>query len=278
MGFTEGRAETMGSLDGKVAIVTGAASGIGECVAHTLAARGARVVVADRNGAGAGAVSRAIVAEGGVSVPFEVDISQEDQMASLVRRAVDEWGGLDFLHNNAADTRDEVIGRDGDVASMDVAVWDQTMAVNLRGTMLGCKHAIPQLLARGGGAIVNTSSNSAFSGDLSRAAYGASKAGINALTQYVAAQYGMQGIRCNAVSPGLVMTPAADRNLTPEAREIFQLNHLSPRLCLPQDIANAVAFLASDEASFVNGQVLKVDGGMLAHMPTHAQFIAAATG
>jgi len=268
----------MGSLDGKVAIVTGAASGIGECVAHTLAARGAHVVVADRNGEGAEAVSRAIVAEGAVSVPFEVDISQEDQMASLVRRAVDEWGGLDFLHNNAADTRDEVIGRDGDVASMDVAVWDQTMAVNLRGTMLGCKHAIPQLLARGGGAIVNTSSNSAFSGDLSRAAYGASKAGINALTQYVAAQYGMQGIRCNAVSPGLVMTPAADRNLTPEAREIFQLNHLSPRLCLPQDIANAVAFLASDEASFVNGQVLKVDGGMLAHMPTHAQFIAAATG
>lgn len=264
----------MGALDGKVAIVTGAASGIGECVARTLAGRGAAVVVADLNEKGAEAVAGSITGDGGTAAGFGVDVSVEEQVAAVVQHAVDRFGGLDIMHNNAADTRAEVIGRDGTVDSMEVSVWDQTMAVNLRGTMLGCKHAIPRLLERGGGVIVNTSSNSGLSGDLSRTAYGASKAGINALTMYVATQYGMQGIRCNAVSPGLVMTPAAERNLTGEAREIFRLNHLTERFGVPEDIARAVAFLASEEASFINGQVLCVDGGMLAHTPTYAQFIA----
>ncbi len=264
----------MGNLDGKVAIVTGAASGIGECCARTLAGRGASVVVADLNGPGAETVAGSIRADGGSASWFAVDVSEEEQVSALVEHAVSEYGGLDIMHNNAADTRAEVIGRDGNVDSMDVAVWDRTMAVNLRGTMLGCKFAIPRLLERGGGVIVNTSSNSGLSGDLSRTAYGASKAGINALTMYVATQYGMRGIRCNAVSPGLVMTPAADRNLTGEAREIFRLNHLTERFGVPEDIAKAVAFLASEEASFVNGQIICVDGGMLAHTPTYAQFMA----
>ncbi len=265
----------MGNLDGKVAIVTGAASGIGECTARTLAGSGASVVVADINGSGAESVAASIGAEGGMASWFRVDVSVEAQVAALVQHAVDRFGGLDMIHNNAADTRAEVIGRDGTVDSMDVDVWDQTMAVNLRGTMLGCKLAIPRLLERGRGVIVNTSSNSGLSGDLSRTAYGASKAGINALTMYVATQYGRRGISCNAVSPGLVLTPAADRNLTPEAREIFKLNHLTERFASPQDIANAVAFLASDQASFINGQILCVDGGMLAHTPTYGQFMAA---
>lgn len=267
----------MGTLEGKIAIVTGAASGIGECVAHTLAGRGASVVVADRNEEGAHAVADVINKEGGRAEPYAVDISVEAQVAALMEHAAGRFGGIDILHNNAADTREEVIGRDSVIGDMDVGVWDQTMAVNLRGTMLGCKHVVAHLLARGGGAVVNTTSDSGLSGDLTRSAYGASKAGINAITVYMATQYGMQGVRCNAVSPGLVMTPAADRNLTEEARQIFSLSHLSPRLCQPQDIANAVAFLASDEAGFVNGQILQVDGGLLAHMPTHAQFIAAAS-
>lgn len=263
----------MGRLEGKVAIVTGSASGIGECSARTMARHGASVLVADIDGAGARTVAESIAAGGGQASWFEVDISMEDQVQAMVADAVSTFGGLDILHNNAADTRADVIGRDGDVAGMDVGVWNQTMAVNLRGTMLGCKHAVPRLIERGGGSIVNTSSNSGLSGDLSRTAYGASKAGINALTQYVATQYGMRGVRCNAVSPGLVMTPAAERNLTGEAREIFRLNHLTERFGTPQDIADAVTFLASSEASFVNGQVLCVDGGMLAHTPTYAQFI-----
>jgi NAD(P)-dependent dehydrogenase (short-subunit alcohol dehydrogenase family) len=265
----------VGNIEGKVAVVTGAASGIGECSARTLARLGASVVVADVNSAGAESVATSIAADGGRASWVAVDVSVESQIEAMVEHAVERFGGLDILHNNAADTRAEVIGRDGMVDAMDVGVWDQTMAVNLRGTMLGCKHAIPRMLERGSGAIVNTSSNSGLSGDLSRTAYGASKAGINALTMYVATQYGMRGIRCNAVSPGLVMTPAAEINLTGEAREIFRLNHLTARFGVPEDIARVVAFLASDDGSFINGQVLCVDGGMLAHTPTYAQFMAA---
>lgn len=265
------------SLENKVAIVTGAGSGIGECVAHTLAGRGATVVVADINGPAAVAVAAAIGEAGGTAQPYEVDVSSEEGVRGLVEFAVGQFGGLDVMHNNAADTRAEVIGRDGQVADLEVEVWDRTMAVNLRGTMLGCKYAIPRLRERGGGAIVNTSSNAALRGDLSRTAYGASKAGINALTMYVATQYGRHGIRCNAVSPGMVMTPSVERNVSPVEREILRDNHLSPRFCLPQDIANTVAFLASDEGGYINGQVLCVDGGMFAHTPTYAQFVAFAS-
>lgn len=260
-------------LDGKVAVVTGSASGIGECVAHTLAGRGAAVLVADLDGEGAEAVSAAIAAEGGIADHLRVDVSDESQVSAMMARAVERFGGIDVVHNNAAATGADVIGRDGDIATMTVGVWDRTMAVNLRGAMLGCKHGLPRLLERGGGVIVNTSSDSALAGDLSRSAYGASKAAINALTSYVATQYGRRGIRCNAVSPGLVLTPAADRNLTGQAREIFRQNHLSDRFGYPQDIANVVAFLASDEGSFINGQVLCADGGMLTHTPVYAQFI-----
>lgn len=267
--------EGPGAFDGRVAIVTGAASGIGERSARTLAERGASVVVADVNGAGAEAVADSITAGGGTATWFAVDVSVEEQVSAMVNHAVERFGALDVVHNNAADTGAEVIGKDGTVDCMEVSVWDQTMAVNLRGTMLGCKHAIPRLLERGGGVIVNTSSNSGLSGDLSRTAYGASKAGINALTMYVATQYGRRGIRCNAVSPGLVMTPAAERNLTGEAREIFRLNHLTERFADPDDIARVVAFLVSNDASFINGQIICVDGGMLAHTPTYAQFMGA---
>jgi NAD(P)-dependent dehydrogenase (short-subunit alcohol dehydrogenase family) len=260
-------------FEGKVAVVTGAASGIGECSAHTLAGRGASVVVADRNVAGAETVAKAIIEAGGMAEPFEVDISLEEQVRSLMAFAVDRFGGLDVVHNNAADTSAEVIGRDFDVATMTVDVWDRTMAVNLRGTMLGCKHALPRLIERGGGVIVNTSSDAALAGDLSRTAYGASKGGINALTMYVATQYGRQAIRCNAVSPGLVMTPSADRNLTGEDRDIFRRNHLSARFGRPEDIANLVAFIASDEGSFVNGQIICADGGMLAHTPVYEKYV-----
>lgn len=261
-------------LEGKVAVVTGAASGIGECVAHTLARRGAQVVVADVNADGAAAVAGAIADDGGQADHVGVDVSSEEQVAAMMAHAVERFGGIDVVHNNAADTGADVIGRDFDVASMTVQVWDRTMAVNLRGTMLGCKHAIPRLLERGGGVIINTSSNSSFAGDLSRSAYGASKAGINALTMYVATQYGARGIRCNGVSPGLVMTPAAERNLTGDAREIFRVNHLTNRFGYPQDIANMVAFLASEEGSFITGQIVCVDGGMLAHTTPYAQFMA----
>jgi NAD(P)-dependent dehydrogenase (short-subunit alcohol dehydrogenase family) len=177
------------------------------------------------------------------------------------------------LHNNAGGTGPG----DSDVVNMDVEEWDRTFALNTRGTMLGCKAVLPLMLQRGSGSIVNTASNSGLSGDLTRTAYGVSKAGVCMLTQYVATQYGRFGIRCNAVSPGLVMTPKMEAaEALPEAiREVYQLSHLVPRFATPQDIANAVAYLASEEAGYINGQVLCVDGGMLAHTPSYAHFVQA---
>ena len=188
-------------LKDKVAIVTGSASGIGRSTALLLASEGASVVVADLDGPGAEKVVAEIEAAGGKALARVVDVSREDAVREMIAAAVDTWGGLDILHNNAAALGPASPGRDMDVASMDVEIWDRTMAVNLRGVMLGCKHAIPAMLERGGGAIVNTSSGSAQRGDLAIPAYAVSKGGVDTLTRYVATQYGKRGIRCNAIAP-----------------------------------------------------------------------------
>ncbi len=261
-----------GKLAGKVAIVTGAASGIGRASARAMAAAGAAVVVADRNAVGAELVAREIAAAGGRARAQAVDVSEESSVAAMIEAAVAAFGGLDVLHNNAAESDPAIMGRDLEIAELEVAVFDRALAVNLRGPLLGCKHAIPQLLARGGGAILNTSSASGLVGDLSRTSYGISKAGLDALTRYVATQYGKRGIRCNSIAPGVIETPALAANVPPEQIAIFEGNHLTPRLGRPEDIAAAAVFLASDDAAFITGQVLCVDGGLLAHHPTFAEF------
>ena len=259
-------------LAGRVAIVTGAASGIGRATAHALARQGAAVVVADLNSEGANRVAKEIEAEGARALGHACDVADEDSVRGMVAAAVDTYGGLDILHNNAANSNSAVIGRDGALVDMKVEVWEATMAVNLRGPMLGCKHGIPELLKRGGGAIINTSSTSGLVGDIARPAYGSSKAGVDSLTRYVATQYGKQGIRCNAIAPGVIATPALEANVPKEQIELYKGNHLTPRLGKPEDIAGMVVFLASDDGAFVTGQVLSVDGGMLAHHPTFAEF------
>jgi NAD(P)-dependent dehydrogenase (short-subunit alcohol dehydrogenase family) len=263
----------MSTLEGRVAVVTGSASGIGEAVVRTLARRGASVVVADINGPGAEQVAEAIAADGGRARPCTVDVAQPDQVHAMVATALAAFGRVDILHNNA------MAGSplDLDVVHLDLAAWDLAMSVNLRGYLVGCQAVLPHMLERGTGVIINTSSNSGLSGDLTRTAYGVSKAGVNALTMYVATQYGRRGIRCNAVSPGLVMTPAmeAAQALSAQDREIYHLSHLTPRFAYPADIANYVAFLVSDEAEMINGQILCIDGGMLAHTPSYAQFLVA---
>jgi NAD(P)-dependent dehydrogenase (short-subunit alcohol dehydrogenase family) len=146
------------------------------------------------------------------------------------------------------------------------------MAVNVRGAMLGCKHAIPHMLAAGGGSIVNTSSTSGQFGDLSRVAYGVSKAGVDSLTRYVATLHGKQGIRCNAIAPGPIFTPALEANIPAEQLAVFVGNLVTPYAGRPADIASMVVYLCSDEARYVTGQVINVDGGMVMHTPTFAQF------
>lgn len=261
----------MGRFDGKVAVVTGAGSGIGRATALRLASEGAAVTVADVRGGAARAVADEIAGAGGRARAQEVDVADAAAVEALVADTVSAYGGLDALHNNAAALDQNAL--DQDVVTMDLAVWDRVLAVNLTGPMLGCRYAIPALLERGGGAIVNTASAAAFYGSHALAAYGTSKAGLVALTRYVATAYGEQGVRCNAVAPGVVVARDAQEALggpMGDRLRRYTTSHLTGRLGYPEEIAAAVAFLLSDDATFVTGETLRVDGGFTAHTPTYA--------
>lgn len=262
----------MGLLDGKVGIVTGSGSGIGRATAIRMSAEGASVVVADINLAGAQDTVQSITAAGGKAIAHETDIASEASVKSMVDAAVGSFGRLDVLHNNAANVF--VVPNDLDVITTDLETWDATFATNVRGTFLCCKHALPHML-EAGGAIVNMSSNAGQMGDLLRVAYGVSKAGVESLTRYVATMYGKQGVRCNAVSPGVVATPALVANVSEVELAMFTDHHLTPYIADPTDIAAVVVFLMSNEARFITGQVVNVDGGMLAHTPLFQQMRAA---
>jgi NAD(P)-dependent dehydrogenase (short-subunit alcohol dehydrogenase family) len=256
---------------GKVAIVTGAGSGIGRATVELLAAEGAAVTVADIRGDAAVDAARAIVAAGGTARSQTVDVVDPAAVEAMVADTVGAFGGLDILHNNAAALDQNQ--HDQDVVTMDLATWDRVLAVNLTGPMLGCRFAIPAMLNRGGGVIVNTASAAAFYGSQALAAYGTSKAGLVALTRYVATAYGERGIRCNAVAPGVVVARRTQEALggpMGERLRRYTTSHLVGRLGYPEEIAQAVAFLASDEAAFVTGETLRVDGGFTAHSPTYA--------
>src|SRR5438132_5557839 len=187
---------------------------------------GASVVVADIDGSAA----ERVAGELGSAVVAEVDVSDESSVVRMVETAVGSFGGLDVLHNNASDA--STAAADTDIVTLDMAVLEWPVAVNLKGVFMGCKHAIPHMLARGGGSIVNTASIDGVMGRGVRAAYGASKAGVVLLTKSVASQYGSRGIRCNAVAPGLVLTPAVG-DLTHEKLELASRTSPMPRLGAP---------------------------------------------
>lgn len=260
----------MGRLDDKVAIVTGGASGIGRAACEIFAREGAAVVVADLDAPRGEEVAAGIREEGGRALAQPVDIALESAVVAMVEAGVESFGALHVLFNNAADTRLETLARDGIIEAMDVEVWDHALAVDLRGPMLCSKHAIPHMARAGGGSIINTSSNQSLAGDLSQSAYGVAKAGVNALTRFIATQCGHQGIRCNTLSPGMILTPAVARACPQEIQDEVRSHSPVDRLGAPEDLARAALFLASDDSAYVSGQTISVDGGQLSHLPHFA--------
>jgi NAD(P)-dependent dehydrogenase (short-subunit alcohol dehydrogenase family) len=256
----------MGRLDGKVAIVTGGAGGIGAATAKALAGEGAAVAIFDIDGDGAAGVAESIRSSGAEAGWEQADLSDEAEVIAAVRSTVSTFGRLDVLHNNAALTDSDFLSRDTKVTDLSLEVWERTMAVNLRSQMLTCKHVIPEMVRTGGGSIINMSSGASLKGDRTRTAYGVSKAGVNTLTMYVASGHGKQGVRVNTIVPGLIITDAVRAHLTEEILAGLGRTTLTPYLGQPEDIAHLVVFLASDESRYITGQMIAIDGGMSAHV------------
>jgi NAD(P)-dependent dehydrogenase (short-subunit alcohol dehydrogenase family) len=254
----------MRNLNGKRIVIAGGGSGIGAATAERLGAEGAAVVIGDINIDAAQATAKRVAGVGGTALAVEFDLADEQSARDLVTTAVDQFGGVDGLYNVGADASADVLGRDGDLLTMDPAVWRRTLEVNLIGYAFTARAVLPLLLEQGHGTIVNTSSLAAHVGDHSRAAYQTSKAGINALTRHIAARWGKQGIRCNCVAPGVVLTESAKKMaLNDEALAFAKMTMPSPRFGRPEDLAGVVAFLLSDDAEWINGQVWSVNGGAL---------------
>ncbi|MEO8571535.1 MAG: glucose 1-dehydrogenase [Chloroflexota bacterium] len=248
-------------LEGKVTIITGAGSGMGRVAAQLFAAQGARVVVAEYSeSAGAETVSL-VEAAGGEASFIRVDVSRESDAKAMVDHAVATYGRLDCLYNNAGVMPEA----DHSVTDTDVATWDAVMAVNVRGVFLGCKYAIPAMVAAGGGSIINISSFVAILGcSVPQDAYTASKGAVLSLTRSLAVQFGPKGIRTNAICPGPVETPLLmDWLLKDEAAKQLRLaRNPTGRFGKPEEIVNMAIYLASDESRWTNGASLVVDGGI----------------
>ncbi|HWU04117.1 MAG TPA: SDR family oxidoreductase [Novosphingobium sp.] len=256
-------------MDGKIAIITGGAGGIGAATARLITARGGRVAIADI----AHDRAQALAAELPGALAIALDLEDEASIEAMVAQTVAHYGRLDVLHNNAALLGPDIAQHDGDVEHMATALWDRTFTVNVRGTMIACRAALPHLRASGGN-IVNTVSNLALQGHMIQAAYSSSKAAIIQMTRAIAASHGIHGVRCNAVAPGMTMTPALKEAFPPRLRAAVEAETLRDRLGEPEDIAEAVAFLASDAARNITGQVLVADGGCASHVPGIAGFRA----
>jgi NAD(P)-dependent dehydrogenase (short-subunit alcohol dehydrogenase family) len=254
-------------LDGKVAIITGGAGGIGAATARLMAARGAKIIIADINKLRADALA----ADLPDALAVELDLEHQSSIKALIATTVAHYGRIDILHNNAALLGPDVAQRDGNVEAMDTDLWDRTYRVNVRGTMIACREALPHLRTTQGN-IVNTVSNLALQGHVIQAAYASSKAAIIQMTRSIAASHGAHGVRCNAVAPGMTMTPALIEAFPPPLRELVEDETLRDQLGEPEDIAEAVAFLASPAARNITGQVLVSDGGCASHIPGIAGF------
>lgn len=249
----------MNALADKVAIVTGASSGIGHATARLFAKEGAAVVVAARRQHELDALVETITAQGGRAMALAGDVGDEAFASALVETAVDRFGGLDIAFNNAG-----ILGAMGPVPEMSLAAWNQVIHTNLTSAFLGAKYQLPAMAARNGGSLIFTSTFVGYTtGMPGMSAYAASKAGLVGLTQVLAAEYGPQRIRVNALLPGGTDTPAGREFAdTPEARAFVGNLHALKRMATPDEIARSALYLASDAASFTTGSALLVDGGI----------------
>ena len=251
----------MSRLANKVAVVAGGATGIGAACAIRYAAEGAKVVIGDFNIDTARELADNI---GPNAMAVRYDAADADSIKALIETAVEKFGTLNVLHNNVAITSLAIQSQDTTVVDIPLEIWNATLNINVTSFLLGSKYAIPHMIAAGGGSIINTSSDSGRVGDVVRTAYGASKAAVISLSQHIAVQYGLQGIRCN----GVILTGAMKED--PALVEFIRPHILTPNFGGPEDIAALAAFLASDESAYITGQAIACDGGHLAHQPQMA--------
>ena len=249
----------MRGLNGRIGIVAGGGRGIGAATARRLAEEGAAVVIGDITEEWARETADAIRSSGGRAIGVYLDGTSAASQADIVRAACEEFGGLDFYHSNLAG------GTEGDIDALNCTeeVLDRSFAINTKSHMFATQAALPVMLERGGGAMIYTSSGAAIGGNPFQVAYPMTKNAIHALVRHVAAKYGKKGIRSNGICPGVVMTEAVAQHLTPEYVEATLKSVPHTRLGQPEDIAAAVAFLASDDGAWVNGQVWHVNGGLI---------------
>jgi NAD(P)-dependent dehydrogenase (short-subunit alcohol dehydrogenase family) len=246
-----------------VAVITGAGSGIGRAMALLFAQEGARILAADINGSAAEETAAAVQAAAGTAEAFTVNVVAPDEVRAMIDAAIAAYGRIDILCNNAG------IGSTTDVVEAEPEEWDRVMAVNVKSVFLGCKYAIPHMIAQGGGVIVNTASVAGMVGLVKRASYSASKGAVIALTRQVAIEYVEQGVRVNCLCPGTVDSPWVGRLLgqaddPSAARSALVARQPMGRLGTPEEIAAAALYLASDDAAFITGTGLVIDGGLTA--------------
>jgi NAD(P)-dependent dehydrogenase (short-subunit alcohol dehydrogenase family) len=259
----------MNRLQDRVAVVTGAASGIGQASACAMAAAGARVVAGDIDLEGAQRTVERIRQAGGEATALPLDAMQDESIAALIRKSRETYGAIHVLHNNVGGTDSS---RDRSITEMDWSYWNKTIQLNLNSTAYATRCVLPIMIEGGGGSIINTTSAAALQGDVGPTGYSSAKGAVISFTLRVAAQYGKQGIRCNVIAPGMILSHR-DTPRSPALLAIFERHNLVPYHGRPEDIANTAVFLASEESRFITGQCIVVDGGLGCHSPATADLV-----